>query len=395
MTLSLYREGPGGELITRARLTDVPDNNWHYLTVDTALPAGTYYLEQSEPSGPISWWTSSTDQVDGGTAYENGKPVAGDRTFRVLSPAAEAGAQLLSAYRDTVGVRSDGGTIVLGRVEAGYFGQAGIRDPNIVTAPDGRPYIKDGKLYFTLTNNGSAGGIPAGHMGVLRMSLRDFGDLEEVGKIFLERQGLVLGDHAGHVVVDPAACIHRVFSVTFGDYDLSNAGRIEYSTSRADVLHGVSVLTPRPVVAGIDPFPVRIEDRWWLALSDAGRTTLHRFEDDAFRRPVLIAENDNGGEYHEGTELSRIGGRWYVLSSGGTDYRVYDLRARLPGTLDAPHPSGWIPHPMVLPLAVRGNRTRYLQLSMDGDADPVSGAFGHLRLHLSDQTVRGREFPIR
>ncbi|WP_328865040.1 hypothetical protein [Streptomyces sp. NBC_00304] len=395
VTLSLHRDGPGGELITRSRLTDIPDNNWQYLTVEQPLPAGTYYLEQSEAVGPVAWWTSSTDRIDWGTAYQDGGPVTGDRTIRLLSAPAEAASDLLAAYRNAFGVRADAGTIVVDRVEAGYWGQAGIRDPNIVTWPDGRPYIEDGALYLTLSNHGLAGGIPAAHLGVFRLPLRANGRLEETGKIFLNRSGQVHGDHAGHVVYDPELKGFRVFAVTFGDYDLYNRAVTEYATTSHDVLHGVSLLAPREVARGIDPFPLHHEGAWWLALSDSGTTTTYRFADDAFAEPERVGANDNGGVYYEGTKLSRIGREWYVLTSSSTDYRVYDLRAELLGTLRAPHPDGWIPHAMVLPLALPGDRTRYLQLSMDGDGDPVSGAFGHFRVNLSDQTVRGREFPGR
>ncbi|MDL4818482.1 hypothetical protein [Actinomadura opuntiae] len=394
VTLSLYRDGPDGALITRRRLTGIPDNAWQFLTADTPLPPGTYYLEQSEPDGPVAWWSSSTDAISWGRAYRNGAPAEGDRTIRVRFPAAETAAELLAAYRNTIGVRADRGTITLGRVEAGYFGQAGIRDPVIVSAPDGAPYIRGGKLYFTLTNSGLAGGIPAAHMGVFRMDLADYRNLEEVGKIFVARDQEVLGDHAGRVIHDPAEG-SRVMAVTFGDYDIFNEGVTGYAAARSDVLHGVHIVPSRPVARGIDPYPVRIDGTWWLAVSDGGRTTAYRFTDDAFAEPVPVGANDNGGVYYEGTKVCRIGTRWYILTSSGTDYRVYGLDTRLVGTLDAPHPSGWIPHPMVLPVPLPGNRTRFIQLSMDGDGDPVSGLFGHFLVNVSDQIVRGREYPAR
>jgi hypothetical protein len=394
VTLSLYQDGPGGTLITSSRLTDVPDDSWQFLTFDTPLPAGTYYLEQSQPAGQIAWWSNSTGVIDWGGAYENGAAVDGDRTVRVMFPAPRTGADLLASYRNAVGARADGGTITLGRLEAGYFGQAGVRDPDIVSEADGTPYIRDGRLYLTVTNSGLAGGIPSAHMGVFRMSLTDF-RLEEVGKVYFARGDMVLGDHAGRIVHDPSVGGFRLVAVTFGDYDIFNTSTTQYAAARADLLHGVHVLTPRAVVRGIDPYPVRIDGTWWMALSDSGRTTSYRFTDDAFREPVLVAANDNGGVYYEGTKVSRIGEEWYILSSSGTDYRVYDLRANLVGTLDAPHPDGYIPHPMVLPVPVRGDRTRFLHLSMDGDGDAVSGAFGHFLVNVSDQIVRGREFPIR
>ena len=130
-------------------------------------------------------------------------------------------------------------------------------------------------------------------------------------------------------------------------------------------------------------------------MSDGGRTTAYRFADDAFGKPVLAGMNDNSGIYYEGTKMCRIGPNWYILTSSSADYRVYALDTGLVGTLDAPHPSSWIPHAMLVPIPLPGDRTRFLQLSMDGDGDPVSGAFGHFLVNVSDQIVRGREFPAR
>lgn len=85
VTLSLYRGGPGGELVARRRIEDVPDNSWQALELDEPLPPGEYYLEQSEPQGSIAWWSQSTDVYPAGQAYENGEPVAGDRTLRITT----------------------------------------------------------------------------------------------------------------------------------------------------------------------------------------------------------------------------------------------------------------------------------------------------------------------
>src|SRR5215210_2476451 len=75
---------------------------------------------------------------------------------------------VLAQYGYGFGVRGDSGPIVLDGVEAGYWGRAGVRDPHVVTYADGTPYIKDNKLYLTLTNagcdffDGTLGGLHAG-----------------------------------------------------------------------------------------------------------------------------------------------------------------------------------------------------------------------------------------
>jgi alpha-L-rhamnosidase len=81
MTLSLYKGGPGGELVARRRVTDHPDNADAKITLDAPAPAGTYYLEQSEPDGPIGWWSHTGGGYAQGEAYRDGRPAPGDRRF--------------------------------------------------------------------------------------------------------------------------------------------------------------------------------------------------------------------------------------------------------------------------------------------------------------------------
>jgi hypothetical protein len=85
MTLTLFRGTPeeGLEAVTSQRFENVVDNSWLYLETAEPLPAGRYYLEQSEPSGTIAWWTNSTDYIDGGNAYTDRQPAGGDRNLRV------------------------------------------------------------------------------------------------------------------------------------------------------------------------------------------------------------------------------------------------------------------------------------------------------------------------
>lgn len=78
LTLTLYRDGPGGELVATQRFTDVADNGWLSLEV-AEQPAGLYYLEASEPVGTIGWWSTPDDALPGGEAYRDGRLAAGDR----------------------------------------------------------------------------------------------------------------------------------------------------------------------------------------------------------------------------------------------------------------------------------------------------------------------------
>lgn len=83
MTLSLYRDGPGGERLLRQRFDNVADNSWLLLSAQPALEPGVYYLEMSEVSGTVGWWTNSADVLAGGQAFADGAPVPGDRTLRL------------------------------------------------------------------------------------------------------------------------------------------------------------------------------------------------------------------------------------------------------------------------------------------------------------------------
>ena len=81
VTVALRKDGPDGEVIAQNRVEDHSDNAEAALTLDTPAPAGTYYIEQSQPSGQIGWWSHTEGGYEHGQAYRDGKPVAGDRRF--------------------------------------------------------------------------------------------------------------------------------------------------------------------------------------------------------------------------------------------------------------------------------------------------------------------------
>ncbi|MEW2353923.1 glycoside hydrolase family 78 protein [Spirillospora sp. NPDC029432] len=81
VTVALYKGGPGGELLARKRVEDHPDNAETILDLERPAPAGTYYVEQSEPSGQIGWWGHTGGGYEHGQAYRDGRPVDGDRRF--------------------------------------------------------------------------------------------------------------------------------------------------------------------------------------------------------------------------------------------------------------------------------------------------------------------------
>ncbi len=81
MTLKLYKDRPGGLLIAEKRCENVEDNSWQTITFPLQ-DKGTFYLEMSDPRGPVGWWTAlKGPQV--GRMYRNGEPMDfGSRAFR-------------------------------------------------------------------------------------------------------------------------------------------------------------------------------------------------------------------------------------------------------------------------------------------------------------------------
>src|ERR671916_2486924 len=127
------------------------------------------------------------------------------------------------------GARSEtGSNILIGRVQAGYFGEAGVRDPHVVQYANGAPYIKDNKLYFTLTNAG-LGFFEKAHWGVWTLDLSNYRNIEQVGNIFWRNADdtdtadpgdpfKVLGHHAGQLVRDEENNRWIVVVSSWGDF---------------------------------------------------------------------------------------------------------------------------------------------------------------------------------
>ena len=90
MTLSLYRGGPAGKRVLSKRFENVADNGWLALQFNPPLEPGDYYLEMSQLSGKVGWWSHTADVLPGGQAMADGKPVAGDRTLRICLASGEA-----------------------------------------------------------------------------------------------------------------------------------------------------------------------------------------------------------------------------------------------------------------------------------------------------------------
>lgn len=283
------------------------------------------------------------------------------------------------------GGRGDG-TALLGRVQAGYFGQAGVRDPHLVQHADGRPYVKGGKLYLTMTQAG-LGFFQQAHWGVWTLDLAS-AKLEQVATLFFARDGVILGDHAGQIVYDDDKDRFILLNTSWGDFNFAGV-HVRHTTTKANVLSGVHVLATEQLalpttVSSWDPALTKINGRWHIAFVESPT------QQPAFVFHPALAAGPRGADYDEGltllgadtsvdqtegTILQQVGGTWYVLASDGDarQYPVYDLKMRKLGTLDAPYGTN-IPHPMI----VRRNGAWWL-ITFDGTqyAEPVLGYGGH------------------
>ncbi len=98
VTVSLF-DRVGGRLLARRRLQNVADNALSGIELSPPLPAGSYYLEQSQPQGFIGWWSSTGNALSTGRAYAGGTEVTAERTLAVRYQG-EAQNTMLSSAED-------------------------------------------------------------------------------------------------------------------------------------------------------------------------------------------------------------------------------------------------------------------------------------------------------
>lgn len=82
MTLRLRAGGPGGDVVATETFTNMPNDAWVPLKFPP-LPGGIYYLEMLDPVVTPAWWTDTATVYNGGSAFVDGKEVAGSRTLLV------------------------------------------------------------------------------------------------------------------------------------------------------------------------------------------------------------------------------------------------------------------------------------------------------------------------
>jgi hypothetical protein len=273
------------------------------------------------------------------------------------------------------------------QLEAGTFGQLGLRDLRAVSHEDGTPYrLADGRLALSATSAGP-GFFDTAHTSFWALDPGSL-ELEHLSDLFFRRPDRpgVYGDHATHLVRTATEPGWLVATSTWGDFDARRADAsvgVTVARTDADLLAGTHVLDTVDLhlptdgfrsVGVWDPHLVHTGEEWLVGYVSARR--FFRFHPVLAGGPSLDALTLRGADTRrratEGTTVvstgsttgpgsttgaaSSTGGQgWAVLASDGRDgtrgrrarYPVYDLRMNEVGVLDAPYPTN-IPWPTLI-----------------------------------------------
>ncbi len=258
-----------------------------------------------------------------------------------------------------------------GQVEAGAFGQLGLRDVRLVTEADGMP-VRDGSHLLVTATHAGPGFFDAAHTGVWAVD-PDGWSLEHRADLFFRRPDRpgAYGDHATHLLRDRSTDGDRwlVATSTWGDFERAHKDATVTTTlaeTTADLTHGRHLLDTRALhlptgdlrsVGTWDPHLVRTDGTWLVGFVSA--TRFFRFH------PVLAGgpDLDNlsfvaaapGRTATEGPTLLRLDGEWRLVASDGrkgprgrqSAFPVFDLALEQVGSLDAPYPTN-IPWPTLV-----------------------------------------------
>lgn len=258
----------------------------------------------------------------------------------------------------------------VGAVQAGGFGQLGLRDIRVVGHADGSAYRLGDRVVLSATSAGP-GFFDTAHTSLWSLDT-DSLELVHLSDLFFRRPDApgAYGDHATHVLRDGDRWL--VATSTWGDFDRRRPGAtvgVTLAETAADLLRGRHLLDTRPLVlpttglrsVGVwDPHLVRDGDEWLVGFVSA--PAFFVFHPALASGPTLdtlrlrAAASDRTAT--EGTTLLRLADGWRVLASDGRDsrrrlrerYPVFDLDLRETGTIAAPYPTN-IPWPTLVLVA--------------------------------------------
>jgi hypothetical protein len=247
-------------------------------------------------------------------------------------------------------------------VRAGLFGMTGLRDPHLVQHADGSPYERDGRYFLTWTCAG-LGFFRQAHWTAWSFDPASPRDMRLESQLFSRRAGLLLGDHAGHLVRHEDRWL--VATSSWGDYAPGKI-HVRHAETDADLLSGVHVIDTRPTPlptehATWDPSLLLEDGSWRVAFVESPSQDPFDFYPVLARGPRAsgtsrwfddlqrVAAADDLTQC-EGPIFAKVGSMTWLLASDkvGQHYPVFDLDGQRRGRLDAPYPTN-IPHPQIVP----------------------------------------------
>ena len=257
-----------------------------------------------------------------------------------------------------------------GPVEAGAFGQLGLRDVRLVTEADGRP-VRDGSHLLVTATHAGPGFFDAAHTGVWAVD-PDGWRLEHRADLFFRRPDRpgAYGDHATHLVRDGGTWL--VATSTWGDFERAHKDATVTTTlaeTTVDVTRGRHLLDTRALrlptgglrsVGTWDPYLLRTDGGWLVGFVSA--TRFFRFHPALAAGRDLDALSFMGADPSrtatEGPTLVHLDGELRLLASDGRKgprgkqmaFPVFDLGLAQVGELDAPYPTN-IPWPTLAPIS--------------------------------------------
>ncbi|MFB9619001.1 hypothetical protein [Brooklawnia cerclae] len=272
---------------------------------------------------------------------------------------------------------------------AGAFGHVGLRDPQLVTDAFGAAVLREGRVLVTFTCAGP-GDVTCAHWGLFSIDPANPLDPSPEAAVFFARDGLIVGDHAGQLIVQDEGADAIVS--TWGTFDPADPQVLV----RRAALPGL----PGPGVQVVDaePFPLPTDVSCWdpsltryAGYDYVGFTECWRFVPEFEFRPALARRRaddphaafdrigaDTMHLQTEGTLFVRERGEPLLLASDAKarDYPVYRLDMSRIGRVQAPYESG-IPHPCLVRLP---GRPAFMMTSDDTpwDASLPPGSHGDL-----------------
>lgn len=136
----------------------------------------------------------------------------------------------LSAYKSALKVYSTASTTwKISNFKTGIYGGVGLRDPLLVTYPDGRPYMQGSVAYLLATVASPAPSFTGNADGIFSYDLAS-NTLTMLGTLGTVISGSTYANYAGHIVYDPANNLERLLISSWGRNGITSTVQVFYTS---------------------------------------------------------------------------------------------------------------------------------------------------------------------